>query len=48
VEQQEDAMKGKGVREVPGGAGDRRRHGRKQKVSSGHDVSSTNYSGISV
>ncbi|KAB1218316.1 hypothetical protein CJ030_MR3G026196 [Morella rubra] len=38
---------GKGVRGVPGGAGSRRRNGRKQKLSSDHDVSINDYSGVS-
>lgn len=48
VEHQQDFKKGKGVRGgIQGGAGGRRRQGRKQKVSSNHDVSSNDY-GISA
>ncbi|KAH7565675.1 hypothetical protein ACOSP7_019907 [Xanthoceras sorbifolium] len=49
VEHQQDLRKGKGVRGgLPGETGGSRRNGRKQKRSSGHDVSSTDHSGISA
>ncbi|KAK3220624.1 hypothetical protein Dsin_014594 [Dipteronia sinensis] len=50
VEQQHNSRKGKGVGGgLPGGTGGSRRHGRKQKLSSGQDVSSSNdHSGISA
>ncbi|KAK9282178.1 hypothetical protein L1049_005090 [Liquidambar formosana] len=49
AEHQRDSRKGKGARGgIPGGGGSKRRNGRKQKVSSGHDVSSNEYSGISA
>ncbi|XP_034206726.1 uncharacterized protein LOC117620684 isoform X5 [Prunus dulcis] len=49
VESRQDIGKGKAVREgIQGEAIGKRRHGRKQKVTSGHDVSSNDYSGISA
>ncbi|GLT68434.1 hypothetical protein SLA2020_406670 [Shorea laevis] len=39
---------GKGVQGIPGGTGGSRRRGRRQKVSSGHDVSTNDYTGIST
>lgn len=44
----QDVGKGNAVRGVPGGASSSRRHGMKQKVSSGHDVSSNDDYGISA
>lgn len=48
VEQQQEFRKGKGARGLPGGTGGSRRRGRKQKLSSGHDVSSNDHLGISA
>ncbi|KAJ7963333.1 Chaperone DnaJ [Quillaja saponaria] len=49
VEQLQDVEKGRGVQGgTPRGATSRRRYGKKQKVSTGHDVSSDDYSGISA
>ncbi|KAL6956174.1 hypothetical protein U1Q18_042661 [Sarracenia purpurea var. burkii] len=43
AERQESPRMRKGARGVPVGGAGNRRHGRKQKVSFGHDVSSSNY-----
>ncbi|XP_021823516.1 dnaJ homolog subfamily B member 7-like isoform X3 [Prunus avium] len=49
VESRQDIGKGTAARErIQGEAIGKRRHGRKQKVTSGHDVSSNDYSGISA
>ncbi|XP_024183358.1 dnaJ homolog subfamily B member 6 isoform X1 [Rosa chinensis] len=49
AESQQGIGKGMSGREgIPGGVTSRRREGRKQKVTSGHDVSSNDHSGISA
>lgn len=49
VESRQDIGKEKAAREgIQGEAIGKRRHGRKQKVTSGHDVSANDYSGISA
>lgn len=48
AKRRQDIRKEKGVQGVAEGTGGSRRRGRRQKVSSGHDVSTIDYSGISA